>query len=87
MGEELRRWWWWWWGGVSVSSAQALLSRSWLVLWAGLIHCRAGSRMPLLGERRRGKTRWMSGLSVMMQAQVMAALTSTLVQKIMLALV
>jgi hypothetical protein len=29
----------------------------------------------------------MSGLSVMMQAQVMAALTSTLVQKIMLALV
>jgi hypothetical protein len=72
---------------VSVSSVQALLSRSLLVVWAGLIHCRAGSRMPLLGERRRGKTRWRSRLSVMMQAQVMAELTSTQVQNIMLALV
>src|SRR4051794_11878250 len=39
--------------------------------WAGVIHCSARSRWPLLGERRRGKTRWMSGLRVMMQAHEM----------------
>jgi hypothetical protein len=51
-----------------------------LSLLTGVIHCRAGSRMPLLGDRRRGKTRWMRGLRVMMQAQAMAALISTVVQ-------
>lgn len=56
-----------------------------LLLFIGVIHGSCGSRKPLLGDRRRGKTRWIRGLNVMMQAHEMAVLTSSVVQKIMLA--